>query len=146
MKVSNARVNTGYVTDITILGPKMYNGHTKGRTNLHRDMADAVNVMLHAEAQANGEDGFARWELFAPEDVPKLTEYLQERFGGDDPISEADISITKELLEEIWSELGIRPYTIQQRVGQAVIIPALVPHYVCLSCIYGELCQTNLKL
>ena len=86
--------------------------------------------MVFMEAQENGEDGFALWTLFAREDVPKLNEFLKEKFGGFDPISNGDVEINDELFAEIWSKLAIQPYIIHQRAGQAVIIPALAPHYV----------------
>lgn len=94
-------------------------------------MADAINVMVYTTRQENGKEGFAIWIIFAREDTPRLSQFLIQKFGGFDPISDGDIQITEELLAEIWSTCQIRPYIIHQRAGQAVIIPALAPHYVC---------------
>lgn len=102
--------------------------------------------MVYTEQQQNGEKGLARWELFAREDAPKLNDFLRERFGGIDPISEGDIEMTQELLADIESSLGIRPYTIHQHAGQAVIIPALAPHYVCFYAFASKYCHADLAI
>lgn len=77
-------------------GPKLYNGHTKSCTFLHRDIADAINVMVYTKAQGNGQDSFALFILFAHEDVPKLDKFLRKKFDRFDPISNGDVEINDE--------------------------------------------------
>ena len=95
------------------LGPKMYNAHgsalhpTKGTTNLHMDISDAVNVMVYVgipegvlteETKAafraideagcdiltrrrvrdKGEKAGALWHIYAPQDADKIRRLLKE--------------------------------------------------------------------
>lgn len=103
-------------------------------------MADAINFPLHMEGRGeesrwwSDDEAHALWLLWLREDVERLREYLREHFnlGPDiDPINSGNIRITPDMLEELESR-GIRPYVFRQRTGQAVIIPALTPHYVRL--------------
>ncbi|KDR74489.1 hypothetical protein GALMADRAFT_250463 [Galerina marginata CBS 339.88] len=74
------------------LGPKMYNSMassqeagSKGSTRLHMDMADALNVMLHAEPCEDGTEGYAVWDLFRAEDSDKIRAFLKRKFGFGQP-------------------------------------------------------------
>lgn len=70
------------------VGPKMYNSFassqesgSRGSTRLHMDMADALNVMLHAEPCPDGSEGYAVWDLYRAEDSDKIRAFLKKRFG-----------------------------------------------------------------
>ncbi|KAF9558218.1 hypothetical protein CPC08DRAFT_751553 [Agrocybe pediades] len=70
------------------LGPKMYNSFassqepgSRGSTRLHMDMADALNVMLHAEPCPDGSEGYAVWDLYRAEDSDTIRAFLKKRFG-----------------------------------------------------------------
>ena len=54
---------------------------SKGSTRLHMDMADALNVMLHATPCEDGSEGYAVWDLFRAEDSDKIRAFLKKRSG-----------------------------------------------------------------
>ncbi|TFY60066.1 hypothetical protein EVG20_g7560 [Dentipellis fragilis] len=124
------------------LGPKMYNAMSteekpgsKGSTRLHMDMADAVNIMLHAEPCPDGSPGVAAWDLFRWEDAAQLRKFLNKRFsnGGQahDPIHSQQIYLDSEMRKELFDDFGIKSYRVYQRPGEAVFIPAGCAHQVC---------------
>ncbi|KAG8909155.1 hypothetical protein FRC00_010634, partial [Tulasnella sp. 408] len=95
------------------IGPKMYNAFEsselaggKGSTRLHMDMADAVNVMLHASPRKDGSPGCAVWDIYRAEDAKKIRRFLHEKFGFSktDPIHSQhyylDSVLRKELFEK----------------------------------------------
>jgi hypothetical protein len=120
----------------------MYNGHAYTDTMLHMDAADAVNFPVYMEGlgeesewwSGDEAEGYALWLLWGREDVEPLRQYLREHFQlgpNIDPINLGDLRITRDMFEVLKAR-GIQPYVVHQRVGQAVIIPALTPHYVRL--------------
>ncbi|KAI0060291.1 hypothetical protein BV25DRAFT_1807669 [Artomyces pyxidatus] len=120
------------------LGPKMYNAYGteqdnehKGSTRLHIDVTDAVNIMAHSESFPNGSPGTARWDLFPRESIGKLRESLRAQFSvTEDPVHSQNLYLTPNVLEKLAAEDGIKPFTIYQKPGQAVFIPAGCPHQV----------------
>lgn len=99
------------------------------------DMADAINIAIYMEGRVDDVDGeYAKWLLWSRCDRERLRDFLREHFTLDtdvDPINSGDLRITEDMLVEL-TKRGIQPYIIHQRVNQAVIIPALTPHYVRL--------------
>ncbi|SRR6266702_1317231 len=107
---------------------------SKGSTRLHMDMADAVNVMVHAEACVDGSPGGARWDLFRAEDAPAIRRFLSERFklaSGLDPIHSQQFYLDERLRTELYTKTGVRSHRVFQRQGEAVFIPAGCAHQVC---------------
>lgn len=100
---------------------------------LHMDMADTINIAIYMEGRdSDVDEEYALWLLWARQDVERLRNFLRHHFslGADvDPINSGDLRITQDLLTEL-TKHGLEPYIIHQRVDQAVIIPALTPHYV----------------
>lgn len=119
----------------------MYNGHTYTDTLLHMDITDAINISVYMEGRGeesewwkDGQGPHALWLLWRRDDIEPLRQFLREYFGLDpniDPINSGDLRITPRMLEGFKSH-KIEPYIIRQGVGQAVVIPALTPHYVRL--------------
>lgn len=116
----------------------MYNGHMYTDTMLHMDASDAINFPLYMEGRGeeseywSGDKAHAFWLLWHRTDVEALREFLREHFQldpGVDPIHLGDLRITPEMLREIEAR-KIWPYIVRQQIGQAVIIPALTPHYI----------------
>lgn len=110
------------------------NEGSKGSTRLHMDMADAVNVMVHAELCADGSPGGARWDLYRAEDAPAIRQFLGERFklaNGLDPIHSQQFYLDERLRMELYTKTGVRSHRVIQRQGEAVFIPAGCAHQVC---------------
>ncbi|EPQ31537.1 uncharacterized protein PFL1_00870 [Pseudozyma flocculosa PF-1] len=131
------------------LGPKMYNAWpsdegpgSRGTTRLHMDMADAVNIMLHA-SPPKGVDvpeelrpGVAAWDIFPAEDADTIREFLRKEFDPngafkDDPIHTQRYFIDAERRVKLFREYGVQGWRIYQKVGEAVFIPAGCAHQVC---------------
>lgn len=124
------------------IGPKMYNAQASrgesggsGSTRLHMDMADAINVMIHAENQPDGSLGGAVWNLFHAEDADKLREFMLEEIPScslpGDPIHSQEYYLTADLLRRLYDKHRVKCHRIVQRVGEAVLIPAGCAHQVC---------------
>ncbi|KAI0709976.1 hypothetical protein C8Q76DRAFT_569720, partial [Earliella scabrosa] len=117
------------------LGPKLYLASQdiggRGTTLLHKDVSSAVNILTFSSNPTQGAPG-ARWLIFRPEDSSDLCGYLKMKLQLADnvhPIHSQKCFVTDDMLPELAS-CGIRPYIIQQRVGDAIFIPAGAAHQV----------------
>src|SRR5882762_9540549 len=73
--------------------------------------------MLWAANLANGKVGYAVWDLFSPEDLPKLRDFLRKIVcfvGLGDPVHSQTIYLTPTLLQHFFDTFGIRPIRIYQ--------------------------------
>ena len=118
-------------------------------TILHMDITDAINIPVYMEGQGEeskwwlSDEAHTLWLLWQCEDVELLREHLWDHFQLGwyfNPINIGDLHIS---ILEVFKVCRIRPYVVCQWMGQAVIIPALTPHYVCLSLQGPITCQTN---
>jgi len=116
----------------------------KGTTNLHFDMTDAVNILVH---QSGGPTPAANklweevhgypkcgaiWDIFPPESSAAIRRYLKQRDASvDDPLNRPLFYLTEEDLVELGKpEYDVRSYRIYQSTGDAVFVPAGCPHQV----------------
>ncbi len=116
-------------------GPKVYIASedvtASGSTPLHVDMACAVNIMAYTASSQDGTAGGARWLLWRQEHVPTLEAVLRERFPHVEqtPSHYGNIFVDSALEKELAAR-GAPPLAHIQRAGEAIFIPAGVPHQV----------------
>lgn len=129
-----------------------------GTTNLHLDMADAINVLVHVEDAGSGLEGVedavyegepiepthgAVWHIFSQADTKTLQRLLprivhdvglQEKstqlLESCCPLLDSGIYLDEPLLRTVQQLAGITPYMVLQRLGDAVIVPAGCAHQV----------------
>ncbi|CAL9242394.1 unnamed protein product [Arabidopsis halleri] len=87
-------------------------------------------------------DDGALWDIFRREDIPKLEHYLQKHYKEfrhfyccplsqiAHPIHDQTFYLTRYHIAKLKEEYGIEPWTFNQKLGDAVLIPVGCPHQV----------------
>ena len=106
--------------------------------NIENEIIDG-NVQYNAKSGSTNPIG-AVWDIFRREDADSIRAFIRSTFKEidfDDPIHDQAVYLTVEHLQELKMNHGVVGYRVEQRVGNAVFIPAGCPHQVCnyLSCI-----------
>ncbi len=130
-------------------GPRLHAAFGSGDSMVHdvvastllkREVADVANLMLYGAENPTkpltGKPGYARWDIFRHEDVPEVLRFLNEALSKktkqtaeryaethDDPLLCQQHSFSPVKLEEL-RERGVRPMTIWQSPGEAVLVPS----------------------
>lgn len=129
------------------LGPKMYIAYGsddgeqgKGTTNLHCDMADAVNVMFYSspidQTSERKKVAAAVWDIYPADDLAKIKRFLAEHARDlkrklVDPVHDQWIYLDATLRSKLWEKYRVRSWRVYQDPGDAVFIPAGCAHQVC---------------
>ena len=117
-------------------GPKMYvacrgeENALNGTTRLHLDMADAVNMITWTIDPSRPS---AVWHIFPRESKTDLRKFLIETYpdhGDEDPIQSQSFYLTDAHLRRLAEDHDVVPWTIEQRLGDLIVIPAGCPHQV----------------
>lgn len=120
------------------IGPKAYvasdpkgSDDSCGTTKLHLDVTDAFNLMVWS---TDSSSPAALWHIFPADSTEKLKVFLREtvRQGLEplDPVHCQAHYLSKGMLAELASKYGVRPWTVHQRTGDMVFIPAGCAHQV----------------
>lgn len=110
----------------------------KASTSLHVDNSDAVNMLSDAVMDPATAKRSADWVIFPSDEHSYriLHTYLEEKFKDDPRTREGDIIhsqrvvITKPMLKELKEVYGLRPWEIEQKLGDSIFIPSRCPHMV----------------
>ena len=103
----------------------------KGTTNLHVDVADAVNFVTWTY---NSRHAAAIWHIFPRNTTTAIRIYLRHTrldLGKQDPIQSQSVYLTNSDLEQLALRHKVAPWIIHQRMGDMLFIPAGCPHQVC---------------
>lgn len=122
-------------------GPKLYIAQTSkdlgqhsGSTFVHKDVTSAYNVALDIEENEDGTPGFALWHIWPPWSSKKLEQYILKKglalAEDGSPIHGQRVYLDENHIQEMSAITGLKPFTIQQRKGDAVFIPANCAHQV----------------
>ncbi|KAM0886975.1 hypothetical protein ACQ4PT_029363 [Festuca glaucescens] len=123
------------------------NASKKKKKTTREDKVHGISIFLEAEdglpfVEGDQPEGGALWDIFRREDVSKLCEYLRkhsEEFRHYNykpvkqvihPIHDQCFYLTNEHKRKLKEEYGVEPWTFEQKLGDAVFIPAGCPHQV----------------
>lgn len=94
------------------------------------DITDAVNVMTWS---ATPSDPSAVWDIFSADSSEALRQFIRSEYGyayNQDPIHSQNFYLTSEVIEHFINETNARHWRVEQRVGDAIFIPAGCAHQV----------------
>ncbi|VUZ53227.1 unnamed protein product [Hymenolepis diminuta] len=108
------------------------------------DLSEVFHTKSHTNATSNRGLPGAVWHIFRPCDTAGLREFLikidklsspssssrSEGSAGGDVIHDQRMFLSQDQLDELKAETGIKPYTILQFPGDAILIPAGSVHQV----------------
>ena len=104
-----------------------------GSTVLHLDVASAVNLLVYdTQAGTSGADSGAHWLIFQRADTQAIRQYWHAKHPNyqGDIIHAQELFVNEAILDELWSDYGVKPYSFVQKQGQAVFVPAGCAHQV----------------
>ena len=101
-----------------------------GTTNLHLDVADAINLMPWTlDASRPG----AVWTIFPAGSAEKIAQFAREQdpqYDDKDPIQSHTLFLDDHKLRLLEEKYSVKAWKIEQYAGDAVVIPAGCAHQV----------------
>lgn len=97
------------------------------------DLTDAINIMTWSANDDTGFPGPVIWHIFPVEVSDKIREFLRAEggfSGPGDPIHSQSVCLIPRWLARLEAKHRVRPYTIYQKPGDVVFIPAGCVHQV----------------
>ncbi|PIN27118.1 putative transcription factor 5qNCA, contains JmjC domain [Handroanthus impetiginosus] len=113
-----------------------------GSVQLKMSSAMAMDHLQSGKASPENARGAALWDIFRRQDLPKITEYLQNhqkefRHYNNSlvnsvvhPIHDQTFYLDEKHKKQLKDEFDVEPWTFEQHLGEAVFIPAGCPHQV----------------
>ncbi|KAL7339552.1 Proteophosphoglycan ppg4 [Rhodotorula toruloides] len=114
-------------------------------TRLHLSNVDEGHFMFWGGCDPeSGKMLRIRYDVWRPEDVPKLRDYCWDLIHDqnpsipieklkqtrDDPLINPQLYLTKRMRAALWTKYGIKPYPLYQYEGDFILIPAGCPYQV----------------
>ncbi|BGP29039.1 hypothetical protein JCM10296v2_000775 [Rhodotorula toruloides] len=114
-------------------------------TRLHLSNLDEGHFMFWGGCDPeSGKMLRIRYDVWRPEDVPKLRDYCWDLIHDqnpsipieklkqtrDDPLINPQLYLTKRMRAALWTKYGIKPYPLYQYEGDFVLIPAGCPYQI----------------
>ncbi|KAI4296601.1 hypothetical protein L6164_036547 [Bauhinia variegata] len=131
---------------------------TTGMSRNH-NYRNAIEILNNERDQKSAEHSGAQWDVFRRQDVPKLIEYLKRHSDEFSHALDYHEQMVHPILDQCFfldnihkmrlkEEFEIEPWTFEQRVGEAVIIPAGCPYQIrnpkcCVSVVLEFLSPEN---
>ena len=104
-----------------------------GTTKLHLDVTDAINILVWSSGTPS--DSAAIWDIIPYEALQALRRFIHDESlytGLGDPIHGQAVFLTDEAIRRFTAQYEFPVWRIQQRLGDAVFIPAGCAHQVSL--------------
>ncbi|XP_010508275.1 PREDICTED: lysine-specific demethylase JMJ25-like isoform X2 [Camelina sativa] len=142
--ISEVAIEEGKQSGIEELKKKHAKQDVKELYSSVANKEEMIKILVKSQQEAENveSDDGALWDIFRREDIPKLESYLLKHYQEfrhfyccplsqvSHPIHDQTIYLTRYHIKKLKEEYGIEPWTFNQKLGDAVLIPVGCPHQV----------------